>query len=263
MSDYQVAIPSYHRPDTVVRKTLHTLFAAMVPYDRITVFVADDDEYDRYATSFQINDVPPEVRIIIGCPTLARQRSFIHGWYPTNQRLVSIDDDVTGFVHRYEDIDTGKPKLGKVRDLDTLFSSSLRVLKQHNLNLGGWYPVPNAMFMKPNITTDLRLIVGAAWFCINKNDATRTQLPFGDEKEDYQRTIQWYELDGGVMRINDYAALTKYYKEPGGMQDDRTWERSKAAVDGMIEKWPHYLRPKKSHKGTMFPEMALKDRRGK
>ena len=41
-----------------------------------------------------------------------------------------------------------------------------------------------------------------------------------DEKENTERTLQHYTIDGAVLRFNNIGIETRYYKNKGGMQDE-------------------------------------------
>ena len=49
--DYQIAIPSYKRPETIKKKTLRVLSEYNIDPQKITIFVADDSEYFAYKKS--------------------------------------------------------------------------------------------------------------------------------------------------------------------------------------------------------------------
>ena len=70
--DYIIAIPSYKRPETIKTKTLSLLNAHNIPKDKITIFVANEDEYNEYQES--LNN---EYKIVVGVPTIGEQRNFI------------------------------------------------------------------------------------------------------------------------------------------------------------------------------------------
>jgi hypothetical protein len=72
--------------------------------------------------------------------------------------------------------------------------------------------------MSPNITTDLRFIVGPMWGMINRhrNDLKLTI----DEKENSERTLQFWVADRKILRFNNIGIETKYYKNKGGMQSE-------------------------------------------
>jgi hypothetical protein len=78
----------------------------------------------------------------------------------------------------------------------------------------------------------------------------------GGEKEDYQRTIQFWEQDGVVVRMNFIAPKTAYYKEPGGMQEGDRVAKQKKTVKAMLKRWPKYIRENPSRKSG-FPEIRL------
>jgi hypothetical protein len=87
---------------------------------------------------------------------------------------------------------------------------------ESNIFLWGVYPLVNSYFMTYKITTDLRFIVGPMWGMINRH---RPDLKLTvDEKENSERTLQFWVADGAVLRFNNVGIETKYYKNKGGMQ---------------------------------------------
>jgi hypothetical protein len=89
--DYQIAIPSYQRAEQLRDKTLKVLDGYRVDPGRVTIFVANEAEYDLY------KPVIAETRytnLVIAEPGLHAARNFIHGYYPESSYLVSVDDDV-------------------------------------------------------------------------------------------------------------------------------------------------------------------------
>ena len=59
-----------------------------------------------------------------------------------------------------------------------------------------------------------------------------------DDKEDYERSIKYYLKDDGVLRFNNVCARTNCYKEPGGMQVERTPQRIHDSAVYLCEKYP-------------------------
>ena len=49
--DYKIAIPSYKRPEVIKQKTLRVLNEYKIPKERITIFVADEEENQVYKKS--------------------------------------------------------------------------------------------------------------------------------------------------------------------------------------------------------------------
>jgi len=211
MVNYVVAIPTYNRAEEVGQKTLKTLKEGGVPRSRIYLFVANKTEAAIYESM-----VDPQLynEIIVGKLGLINQRKFINKWFKEGQYIVSLDDDV-------EELQTMNHKTGKLvkyKHVAKLFEDAYHLLKKEGLYLWGIYPVRNFFFMKQTITTDLRFIVGVLFGYINR-DTKKLDLKM-DAKEDYERTIKYYKLDGGVIRFNYICVKTKFNSE-GGLGTNR------------------------------------------
>ena len=70
--NYQIAIPSYKRPETIKVKTLDLLQKHNIDKNKITIFVADDEELQIYNKS--LNN---QYKIVKGVPTIGKQRNLI------------------------------------------------------------------------------------------------------------------------------------------------------------------------------------------
>ena len=89
--DYQIAIPSYKRPETIKKKTLKVLESYNIDPSRITIFVADEDELVKYKES--LKDTPYQ-KLVDGVHTIGAQRNFIEKYYPEGTKLVMFDDEI-------------------------------------------------------------------------------------------------------------------------------------------------------------------------
>jgi len=89
-ADFVVAVPSYRRETVIGDKTLALLTRQGIPEDRVYIFVADELERQRYVA--QLGKRWPH--IIVGTPTLWRQRNFITEYFTEGAHVVSLDDDV-------------------------------------------------------------------------------------------------------------------------------------------------------------------------
>jgi hypothetical protein len=244
-----IAIPSYNRVDTLKEKTLSVLKEYGIPKSKIHVFVANSDEEELYKAG-----VGSEVgHIIVGIKGLAEVRNFIFEYFPKGQQIVFMDDDVRGLI----EYDAGaKRHERRLPRLDDIFERGFAECKAVGAQLWGVYPSANGFFMKPTVTTDLRFIIGSFWGCINPGHDTKYLLKFGGEKEDYQRTLQFWEADGAVVRLNFISVKTAYYKEPGGMQDGNRLGRQRKTVKLMLKRWPHYIKMNPRRKSG-YPEILL------
>lgn len=206
---YVVAIPSFNRSDVISLKTLETLRKGGIPHKSIYIFVANNEERNIYA------DVVPKNlygKIVVGVKGITNQRKFIVKYFPEGTHVVSMDDDVEKFLRLSRD---GKKLVDfKKGDLDVFIQKAFASIEAQNLFIWGIYPMRYAYYMKHNVTTDLRLILGTAYGFICRHDADL--IPTVDEKEDYETTIRYYLKDGGVMRFNDICLKTIYHS-PGGL----------------------------------------------
>jgi hypothetical protein len=157
-----------------------------------------------------------------------------------------MDDDIRSVVYMEEDMtikDTKSSKRYPLRSLEgdaflSWVEGAFATLMISDTRLFGVYPVRNGFFMKdlPYMTTDLRFCVGALWACINDPSIQITV----EEKEDFERTLLYYEKYGSVLRYNHIAPCTSYYKTQGGMQSrgiDRC-ESSKDSCKYLVERFP-------------------------
>ncbi len=248
---WRIVIPSYKREETVQKKTLATLKRYGIPADRITIFVANEEQKAIYGAALPKGAVR---ELIVGVPGLAQVRNYILDYYPKGERIVMMDDDVVGFVER-----TADGGIMPLRSLKAVINRGFAEAAKVGATLWGVYPVPNGFFMKPTITHDLKFIIGSFWGIVNPgaSGAGGIMLPMS-EKEDYIRTLMSWDRDGVVVRLNYVSPKTAYYKEPGGMQTDpQRLEKQKIAVKYLLETWPDkvMLNPRRK---SDYPEILLR-----
>jgi hypothetical protein len=251
----KICIPSYKRADTIQSKTLAVLSSYSIPPSMIHIFVANEEEKAVY-----MEKVPKELygSIHVGVKGLAEVRNFIFGAFPVGTPLVEMDDDIQGFLEYSARARRNEKPL---EDLKGVMLKGFAECKRVGCRFWGVYPVPNGFFMKPGMTSDLRFCVGSFWGCFNPGTAG-VRIAYS-EKEDYQRTLQFFLEDGAVVRFSNVAPKTAYYKEAGGLQEqgDRV-EKQEAAVAWMMKEWPSWIRRNPARKSG-FPEIRLVDPRSK
>lgn len=265
---YVIAIPSYKRHKIIKERTLNMLKNYNINKNKIYVFVANQQEEVLYRKHL---DPTTYGHIIIGKKGLKNQRNFINQYFPEGQEIVNMDDDLKELKIlknkevNYNDsmrINQTKKKTKKnqkitrkktqsfrqknfletLPDLNKFLIKAFQILKKHNLYLWGIYPVNNPYFMTHKITKDLRFIVGTFWGNINRKD--KDLILTIDEKEDVERTLQYYIKDQGVVRFNNITVNTTYYKTPGGMQESNK-NRKKDSLKSAIylnKKYPDYTK---------------------
>lgn len=244
-TNYIVAIPTYKRWEEITKKTLPTLKRGKVDKHKIHVFVANKTEEKLYREKM---DPDTYGKIVVGKKGLVQQRRYISQYFPEGTMIVSMDDDVHNIVRL-----TKNNKLTKVKNLDTFFSKAFRLLKEKNLYLWGVYPVKYNLFMRNNITTDLRFIIGVVHGYINRHDPKLYPSLKSVGKEDIEQSILFYLKDKGILRFNDITFST-VYNAPGGLGTDR-YQMNKKAQEYLVKKYPNIVKPKFRPDGT--PEVTL------
>lgn len=243
---YVVAIPTYHRSDKIVHKSLKTLQEGGVPSGRIVLFVANKEEEAVYRGA-----VPVDLysRIVVGVPGIAKQRTFVREYFPVGQRVVSIDDDVEGLFRK-----KGPKGLERIRDVDAFFKAAFGTLEKEGLYLWGIYPVRNPFFMKDGTTMGLKFIIGALHGYIVRHDKDLTPSVDSEGKEDYEQSILYYKKDGGVVRFNDVGIKTQFLAK-GGLGPDR-FAMNKAAATYLVRVYPDIVSV--FHRKNGMTEVRLK-----
>ena len=205
---YQIAIPSYQRPNILKKKTIKLLEKYNIDSNIITIFVANQEEYNIYVQAF------PNLKIIIGEIGINNQRNFIRNYFNVGDLVLSIDDDI-------EDVLEFKNEklLEPIENLNTFIIESFNKCMASGAHLWGIYPVANPYFMKsrPLINKKLSFIIGCFFgqiirHCdaLNLNAACQT-------KEDLLNSILHYEIDGVVLRFDKITIKSKFYNKIGGL----------------------------------------------
>jgi len=231
-SNYVLAIPSYNRVSEIVNKTLKTLLEGNINKNSIYIFVANKQQEQLYSQAIPKNMYN---KIIVGKLGITNQRKFISKYFDEGQYIVSIDDDVEAILFKFP----FETKLTKIKDIDKFFEYSYQLLKKENLYLWGIYPVNNPFFMKNKITTGLKFIIGVLYGYINRHLKNLEPSNKAESKEDYELSILYYKMDGGVLRYNNITVKTKFNAE-GGLGPDR-FEKNKNAAEYLKHTYPDII----------------------
>lgn len=248
----QIAVPSYNRAQIVKDKTLATLLRYNVEPENVTVFVADDDQYKQYKESLEGT---PFTNIVVGVPRLPKQRNFIRKYYDEGTEVVQCDDDIDDIIRRVDE-----KNIEPIKDIyDDVFDVGFKACDDNACNLWGTYAVNNPFFMKEGIGVGLYFCIGVLWGHVIRHD--EDLMLTVTEKEDYQRTLQYYVKDGAVARLNNIHAKSVYLKTPGGIKT-RTLETNMIAAQTLVDTYPElctmYIR-----ESTGRAELRLRDSRDK
>lgn len=264
MSNYIIAIPSFKRENIIKDKTLKTLQKNNISSKRIYIFVSDQLEYDIYNIAIPKKHYN---KLIIGKRGLKNQRNFISNYFKEGTNIVQLDDDIDDVVEIVNNSNlTPKTKTNRnfrkqnklkpITDLDKFIKDAFKICKEKKIYLWGVYPIANPYFMTLSMDTKLNFIVGPFWGMINRHSKDLKQTI--NEKENVERTLQFYIKDKAVLRFNYISIITKYYKNKGGMQFngiDRKFESLKS-VKYLHNKYPSLTKIDLTKKSGM-PEIRL------
>ena len=252
MTDYIVCIPSYKREKVCNEKTLSTLHKHKIDPKKIYVYVANEEDYEIYKNHLNSKLYN---KLVIGKKGLVPQRQFISEQWSANKNIVFFDDDV-------ESIDLSLSPKFKNHNLDYFIKDAFHECRENHSYIWGVYAVFNPFFRKtkPEMSTELKYIVGAFYGIINRPNEKKVQLIITKEngqKEDVERTLKYFINDGIVLRFNRIGFKTKYYGKEGGLgQFEERLEPMKQACKKLEEKYSEYGHTKVRSNG--MSEFVLK-----
>lgn len=242
--DYVICIPSYKRSIVCNTKTLTTLKKQNIQKNIINVFVANKKEYETYE---DVLDKSLYNKLIIGKKGLVQQRQFIMNKFITGKKIVFFDDDISN-------IDLSMSYRFKENNLNFFLKTAFQDCIQNIAFIWGVYPVFNPFFRKnrPEVTTDLRYIVGAFYGIINRPNLHSIKLDITKEngqKEDVERTLKYFVHDKIILRFDKIGFETKYYGKEGGLGTFKArLKPMEEATKKLLKKYKNYgtLSKKKS-----------------
>lgn len=234
--------------------------------DHVYIFIVHEDRAD-YDTMIRSDNRLQNVHLVEGPIGLHHMRNYISQFFQEGKPILNMDDDINDILELHIDesvLDIQKSSRYKLTSLSNndaiaIFERAFSLCKTHNAGLWGIYPVRNGFFMKdlPMVTHDLRFCVGSFWGCFN-DPALFIEI---EEKEDFYRTLSFYERDKTVIRFNHICVATNYYHNPGGMQANKK-DRSEESVKSchyLLQKWPSLCRIYKGKKNGIC-EVRLADK---
>ena len=220
---FAIAIPSYKRPRTLVKKTLAFLAANEIPIEWITIFLASEAEKIEYQKV-----LAPGYNLIVGVPGIHAQRNFIENFYPVGQKLLCIDDDLS------------RLKMICLMPLKEAVDKMFAICEAEQCYMWGILPYDHTMSLVDEYIVGLRYVIGVFHGLIIKEPRLPpSPSPF---YEDFYRTVETFKRDGKVIRFNGFGPTTRYFKEPGGLQEFRTLELQDAAMTGFKVMYPEFCK---------------------
>jgi hypothetical protein len=189
------------------------------PPELITIFVASEEEYEKY-----LRYVPSDYygTLVLGVVGLKEQRNFITNYYHEGQILCCMDDDVDKILCR--SMGTFQALLEKAR-IDLVTEDS---------GLWGILPKDDTRSFQDKTTTHLAHILGSFYVCRNDKSILCTIT----EKEDYERSILYFLKYKRILRFKGAGVRTQYAKTLGGLQQGGRVARMELGADYLSKKYP-------------------------
>lgn len=219
---FKIAIPSYKRYNVLKTKTLPFLIRSGFNPADIHIFVATQEEKEKYVC---VLDPSTYNEIILGVPTLFRQRLFIRHYFPVGTRVLSIDDDI-------QDITFKTPQ-----HIPTFVQTMFDLALKEGVSLWGLYPCHNKFFMKERVMKGLQFIIGQVYGFIAKPIPEEDITHYHSSKEDVWLSLYLYKKEGATLRYEGAAAKTRMFAA-GGLSEFRTSETESAVTDLIASEYP-------------------------
>ena len=240
---WRIAIPSYQREQILKDKTLALLERHEIPSDRIDIFVANQEEYQRY------QDVLPSYNIIIGALGITAIRNFITNYYVLEQPIVQMDDDIDEIYELTDD------ELKPTEDIGSIINRGFALCIAHKKNLWGVYPIKNKFFMRGmnDYSTGLAFIIGQFFGYYNQH--IPVSLTF---KEDYERSLLYAVKDTGVIRLKNVCCKSSMGRKGGiGVKVKDRVEPSIAEINKLIEMFGPLVRHNPKRRGDCLLKPSI------
>ncbi|OLP83457.1 hypothetical protein AK812_SmicGene35783 [Symbiodinium microadriaticum] len=236
--DYEVVIPTYGRwkpshelaPNRarlkdwkeafILDHTLSFLAREAVPKNRVTLFVATDEEAENYRKALQGSDWA-DVRITVSAPGIRDSRNFIYKHFPADTYVVSLDDDIEGIKWKVREGNTDAACIDlPPGNFVKIIYDAYKRMKEQGAYLWGLSTSQNPRALSLTVCS-LRngLINGYLHGFICRPDAASDLLRrLSDAIEDAEFSVRHFAKDGAVLRYRMYAGRTSPFANSGGLQ---------------------------------------------
>ena len=272
--DYQVAICSYARQETIKRATLATLEKAGVDPDRITIFVPNAEQRYDYEDTLGQN----KYRMVVTAPGLFKSRQLAHKYYVgkgmEGTPLIHMDDDIWGFLKVVDDETQtyGRAVLPYEGTLDHIAQVGFGLAKSLGTGLWGLTYMNNPFYMDHTVSVGNMLVNGGFQGVYAGDDIfigpRRTYVESAEE--DGETSLQAFTKYGKVIKFS-YLAINVNNPdggrvEPGGIRAEirdagfaetdkeaviAREQTNEAAFDMLVERYPGLVRTYRSKKGRL------------
>jgi hypothetical protein len=165
---------------------------------------------------------------------LVKQRKFFRDMMPGRTPIMWCDDDLEAIKIKTHD------GLHHCENLDGLAELMYgTIVAAQGCLLGGVYPLCNRSWMKPTVSQNNAYCAGALYMTINDERLRECDT---DECEDYYRQLSEQAAGRPVLRFNFVGIQTQYWKNPGGLQDNRSESHRAEVVERLCSEFSSIVR---------------------
>jgi hypothetical protein len=239
ISDYVIAIPSYDRVEVIQQKTLPLLLSRGVSSTSIYIFVANKQEEKKYKDAISSDKYN---KIIVGKKGISYQRNFIIDYFPEDQYIIFIDDDINNVVIKK------KGKVSDLADLDQFFKESYTKLKKYKKYLWATKNMYNPFYKnlaKEEAEIGLTQFSGDLMGVINRKKMKIKYTLERGEAEQMELSFMYQKEDGGVIRFNNVIVITPKLTDGGKIKDRGSKEERMADLSHnvklLLKAYPEYV----------------------
>ena len=206
MNDIVYVVKSHERVDRFFDKTYSKIILKYgFDLSKVFVFVSLESDVELYSKKYD------KINIVKSPKGVANVDNFITSYFDENQKIIYMNDDVSAILY----LDNNKLIEVKKDVLLNLIIVMFSKMQLNEITYGGFYPVPNTLFMKgQKVTYGLCLIMDPFSLVINNKKIKITV----SDKSDFEKSIQHFILRGALMRFNHIALKVEYYGTKGGFQ---------------------------------------------
>ena len=209
-------IPTYKRPHIILSHTLELLHRLKVPQENIFVVVGCDNEDDFYEYFFPINELYPNVNVLVGDNSnyKASQLNFIRQELLYERQLACImDDDIEDILIKVNN----KLQSINIDEFDKLISTGSNLLRGYDVGLMGVNSTGNPFYMTDKVKLCKSCICGG--FQVFFNDPNLTT--YINQGEDAYTSCWFIDNYGNNLKWDFITLKTKLFKD-GGLNDYRS-----------------------------------------
>ena len=231
MIDYKICIPSYQRSDQITQKTLSFLERHNIDPEKVYIFLSDPNEREVYEEV--LSKTRYNKNIVIGAPGCGGNKNFICAYFPAGTNILCIDDDIEDIIYA-----PTKKKSFSITDFDELIRTGFQHCLISGFNLWGICAHHNPFYMEDVVSYSLKYIVGCfQGIIVQEHDDFLVRLC--NHGEDIEYNIRQYIKNGGMVRLNGYGIITKYFGT-GGLKEHRQQNGGYTELKKIQQMFPDY-----------------------